>query len=162
MNMALRLVKGDQIVTVASTHIASVPATEFATPLNDDRFPSSRAMLRRKVIQIPDILAEDWSPRKARQRAEQRGYRAIMVAPMLRENKAIGAITVNRANARTVHRQAGRAAQDLRRPGGDRDRERAAVQRDEGERSSSRRRPARSSRQSAARRPTPSRCSTRS
>ena len=32
----------------------------------------------------------------------------------------------------SVHRQAGRAADDLRRPGGDRDRERAPVQRDQG------------------------------
>ena len=87
---------------------------------------------------------------------------------MLRENSAIGTIAVTRADAGAVHGQADRAAQDLRRPGGDRDRERAAVQgaagaqrRGHGSRWSSRRRPRRFCASSAARRPTPSRCSTR-
>ena len=59
-------------------------------------------------------------------------------------------------------READRAARDLRRPGGDRDRERAAVQRDARRRWSSRPRRPRSCASSAARRPTRSRCSTRS
>ena len=52
---------------------------------------------------------------------------------MLREGRAIGAITSRATEVRAVHRQADRAAPDLRRPGGDRDRERAAVQRDASE-----------------------------
>jgi signal transduction histidine kinase len=96
MNMSLRLVKGDQIMTVASTILRGAD-DEFATPLNDDRFPSSRAVLRQKVIQTPDMLAEEGLPVKARERAKQRGYRAIMAAPLMRESKVVGAITVNRA-----------------------------------------------------------------
>ena len=43
--------------------------------------------------------------------------------PMLRDGNPIGAITVTRHPSRTVHRPAGRPAEDLRRPGGDRYRE---------------------------------------
>ena len=46
---------------------------------------------------------------------------------LVREGRPIGD-PVRRAEAASVHRQADRAAADLRRPGGDRDRERAAVQ----------------------------------
>ena len=52
--------------------------------------------------------------------------------PLMREGRAIGAIVRRAHGARRVHRQADRAAADLRRPGRDRDRERAPVQRDEG------------------------------
>ena len=44
----------------------------------------------------------------------------------------IGVIVLTRATGASVHRQADRAGRDLRRPGGDRDRERAAVRRGAG------------------------------
>ena len=53
-------------------------------------------------------------------------------ADAARGRQVVGAIAVARARDRAVPRQADRAAADLRRPGGDRDRERAPVQRDEG------------------------------
>ena len=98
MNVGLRLVKGDHTELVAST-IPLVHADErLPLPLNDDRMPFSRAILRREVVQIPDMLAaEEWVGARAKQRAEQRGFRAIMSAPMLRENNAIGSISVIRA-----------------------------------------------------------------
>ena len=52
------------------------------------------------------------------------------IAPMLWEGEAIGAILVGRSELQRVRRQGAAAAANLRRPGGDRDRERAAVQRD--------------------------------
>ena len=58
--------------------------------------------------------------------------RAQQVAvPMLREGEPIGAITSSGPNRAAVHRSNNRAAADLCRPGRDRDRERAAVQRDQ-------------------------------
>ena len=60
------------------------------------------------------------------------GDLSVTVAPMLREGPAPSARSVrSAATSRRVHRQGDRAAQDLRRPGGDRDPERAPVQRDE-------------------------------
>jgi GAF domain-containing protein/anti-sigma regulatory factor (Ser/Thr protein kinase) len=99
-HVALRLAKGDQITTVASTRPLLDVHGRFPARLNDDRTPSSRAMLRREVVQVPDILApdaEDWVGVSLKQRAEQRGYRAILSAPMLRDNAAVGAINVLRA-----------------------------------------------------------------
>ena len=71
--------------------------------------------------------------------------------PMMREGVAIGAIAMRPHAARLLPRTAGRAAPDIRRPGGHRDRERPPVRRGAGaqprgdaRRSSSRPRPARS------------------
>ena len=61
------------------------------------------------------------------------------VAPMLWEERGVGALVRHAPAADALHRQGTRAAEDLRRPGGDRDPERAAVQRDARRRWSSRR-----------------------
>jgi signal transduction histidine kinase len=54
--------------------------------------------MRREIVQIPDILAaESWVSERAKQRGRDRGFRALINAPMLRENTAIGAIAVSRA-----------------------------------------------------------------
>ena len=56
------------------------------------------------------------------------GARTVVVVPMVKEGRLIGALILPPGSA-AVHRQADRAGHDLRRPSGDRDRERAAVQR---------------------------------
>ena len=71
----------------------------------------------------------------------------MLVTPLLREGMAIGVDHDPPHRSPAVHREANRAAGDLRRPGGHRDRERAAVQRAQPQREltrrwSSRRRPA--------------------
>ena len=97
------------------------------------------------------------------------GFRASLAVPMLREGSPIGAIVVIRAQPGPFSDDADRAAQDLRRPGGHRHRERPPVQgaggaqprpdRDAGAADGDRRDPAR---HHPARRPTSSRSSTRS
>ena len=57
---------------------------------------------------------------------------SMAIAPMLWKDQGIGAICVARVRPAPFSRQGDRAAADLRRPGGDRDPERAAVQRDQG------------------------------
>ena len=52
--------------------------------------------------------------------------------PMLKGDDLIGVILILPPGGAAVHRQADRAGRDLRRPGGDRDRERAAVRRGAG------------------------------
>jgi GAF domain-containing protein len=97
MGMSLRLIRGDLHESVASTRPLVGAADIFPTPLTDDRMPSSRAIKRREVVQIPDILADEWASDDVKQRAERRGFRALLVAPLLRENNVIGTISVNRA-----------------------------------------------------------------
>ena len=98
MNMSLRLVKGDHSELVASTLPLDGTGDTNPVPLADDRANTSRAILRREVVQIPDIqVAEEWVGDYVKQRAAQRGWRASLNAPLLRENSAIGTILVTRA-----------------------------------------------------------------
>ena len=97
MNVSLRLIKGDHAETAASTIAAPGIDVESPIPLSDHGSPTSEAVRRRDVVQVPDILAADWVSEYAKRRAERRGCRAIMSAPMLREGTAIGAINVMRA-----------------------------------------------------------------
>ena len=58
-----------------------------------------------------------------------RGFRSLLLVPMLRDGAAIGTISVTPArNPVPFAAHHVQSAADLRRPGGDRDRERAAVQ----------------------------------
>ena len=93
--VTLRLAKGDRSELAAST----IPIEDAGTnplPLDDDSTPSTRAIRRREVVRVQDILAEEWVSADMKQRARKRGWRAAMCAPMLRENNAIGSIVVNR------------------------------------------------------------------
>jgi GAF domain-containing protein/anti-sigma regulatory factor (Ser/Thr protein kinase) len=94
LDLTLRLVKGDQVEPVAST-LAMPHMTP--NPLSDDRHAMSRSILRKQVVQVPDVLASDWVSESTKQRAVQRGFRALVSAPMLREGNVIGAIAVTRA-----------------------------------------------------------------
>ena len=96
MNVSLRLVKGDSTEIVASTMALADADDRLPLPLNNHEICSSRAILRREVVQFPDIQARDDVGEDRKKRAARRGFRAIMAAPMLREGKAIGSIAISR------------------------------------------------------------------
>ena len=98
MEITLRLVKGDLSELVASTQRIYLIGGPNPTPLDDESHPGARAIKRRDVVQVADMrAAEGWVSTAFRKRAEVRGFRAIMGAPLIRNNAAIGAITVTRA-----------------------------------------------------------------
>ncbi len=94
----------------------------------------ARAIRSGKVVNVADLLADPMPTIRAfmKESVRKAGFRSAMSVPMLHDQRVIGAINVEPCRARRVRRQGGRAAADLRRPGGDRDRERAPVQRDQG------------------------------
>jgi GAF domain-containing protein len=92
----LRLVKGDRAEFAASNSaIGGKTVVQSPMSIHDDAWPTSQALARRAVVQIPDTSAEDVSA-EMKQRGEQRGFRALMVAPLLRDNDVIGMINVHR------------------------------------------------------------------
>jgi len=99
LDVRLRLVKGNSVQEEARWGSTADAGDVFSVPLDDDHFLSSRAIMRRDIVQSPDIFAEEWPSERMRQRAHRSGYRAVLCAPMLRDNAAIGAIAVNRAAA---------------------------------------------------------------
>jgi GAF domain-containing protein/anti-sigma regulatory factor (Ser/Thr protein kinase) len=98
--VTLRLVKGDRIERAA---FAASPDCEVTDDLAKPPFPldersiTGRAVLRRELVHVADVFAEEWVGELSRQIAERMGWRAVACAPLLREGDALGAIMVTRA-----------------------------------------------------------------
>jgi len=92
-NVSLRLIEGDHLEHVASSDDRD--RTVFA--LEDDRLPSTRAIRRKEVVIVDDMLTEDWIAEESRIRARERGFRGLIAAPLMKGEEAIGTIAMNRA-----------------------------------------------------------------
>ena len=96
---------------------------------------SDLAIDERRVLHCRDVLTDpDTTPGDCAQHCRDAGHGRVFaggVAPMLWEGRGVGIVARHRASLPAgFSRKRTRAAGDLCRPGGDRDRERAAVQRD--------------------------------
>ena len=97
---------------------------EFPAPPSRRSVPA-RAILERSFVQIPDVNADpDYALGGM---AAVGGYRSAAGVPILRDGLPIGAIVVTRSPGGAAPGPTDRALEDLRRPGGDRHRERAAI-----------------------------------
>ena len=98
------------------------------TPVEPGRDTGTgRALLEGKVIHIPDVQADpDYTWKEAQQLG---GFRTMLGVPMLREGEPVGVLTLTRTEVRPFTDKQIELVSNLRRPGGDRDRERAAVRR---------------------------------
>ena len=85
-----------------------------------------------RAVQVADTEAAGRRRRSCRDLARELSFRSMPSARLMREGVAIGVISMSSPQPGRLVRQADGAAADLRRPGGDRDPERAAVQRDQG------------------------------
>jgi len=64
--------------------------------LTDDN-TIGRAALRGQAIQVPDLLAEiDFAPSPALDALRQTGFRALLVVPLTREQRVVGALVIRR------------------------------------------------------------------
>ena len=89
-----------------------------------------RVITEGKTVQVADVLADP--SYKMIEQAKMGGIRTVLGVPLLREGTPIGVDHLAAQGGVAVHRQANRAGRHLRRPGGDCDRERAAVRRGAG------------------------------
>src|SRR5262249_5174039 len=82
-----------------------------------------RAIERKTVVTIPDVLADpEYDVANA-----AKEFRSALGVPLLRDGEPIDAIGIGRAEIGRLQRKGDCAPSDLRRPGGDRDRERASI-----------------------------------
>ena len=89
-----------------------------------------RVLMEGKSVQIPDVLND---PEYAfREFARLGGYRTILGVPLLREGRSNWPVCPAPGCRKAIHWQADQVGRDVCRPGGNRDRERAAVQRNQG------------------------------
>ncbi len=88
---------------------------------------AGRVILGKSVVTVEDVLDD---PDYDQPLATAGRWRRMLGVPMLREGKMLGVIGVGWQQPGPISQVHEEPAQDLRRPGRDRDRERAAVQRD--------------------------------
>ena len=84
-----------------------------------------RCLLEGQTVHIPDVLADpEYTMREIQEKVD---FRTVLCVPLLREGRPIGVIGLLRGEVRPFSDQRNPAGNDVRRPGGDRHRERAAV-----------------------------------
>ena len=79
--------------TAASIHGFDVDRvrTVYPVPFDRDRSPSTRAILERRIIEIPDVTASD-TPEFTRNAAAAGGFRSITFVPLVDRKHGIGTI----------------------------------------------------------------------
>jgi GAF domain-containing protein/CheY-like chemotaxis protein len=97
------LVDADMIDEVAMSNFTTqgldLHEQAYPRPLAYDSSASSRAVLERRVQNLPDILNDDTLPELTRHYSRAMGMNSLLAVPMLRENEAIGSINVGRLEA---------------------------------------------------------------
>ena len=88
----IRLIEGDTVSLVA--HYGTISPGAARRPLSW-RTPGTEAMLQRRTVHIPDMLAEAerFPEADGRDPHDPRGIRTFLVTPLLREGTPIGVIT---------------------------------------------------------------------
>src|SRR5215813_1244025 len=96
----IRLVEGNTVSLVA--HYGTIPPGMARRTLGS-RTPGQEAILHRRTVHIPDVLAEaERFPDSAPflDRRDPRGIRTYLVTPLLREGRPIGVIVIRRTEVK--------------------------------------------------------------
>ena len=124
------MVEGDTLKHV--TGFGELSGVLDSLPLTRGSWSVARSSTGRPCISM--IWPPRWTNFRRRARRNRLfGHRTTLAVPLVRENRACRRHPLRRREVRPFTREADRAGQDLRRPGHDRDRERAPVQRDPGQ-----------------------------
>src|ERR1019366_9859311 len=126
---SILLIGQDGLLHIGAYHGPGVERARALFPRPIKGTATETAVRERRLIQYPDVFNGPDVPPGLRDYARGFGRNySLIVAPMLREDRPIGAILINSAAMRFFGERT-RAARNLRRPGGNCHRERAAVQR---------------------------------
>ena len=97
---SMYLTDGDMLRLLASKGSTPDPVANVnALPINLDSM-SGRAVLERRTIQVPDLLAAGAEYPLSHQFAERLGHRTVVVTPLYREGKPFGTILLRRQEVR--------------------------------------------------------------
>ena len=88
---------------------------------------SGRALLDKKSVHVEDLSIAGDEFAAGREMALRLGHRTTLSTPLLRDEEAIGVLVIRRLEVRPFNRKQIELLSDLRRPGGDCDRERSPV-----------------------------------
>ena len=109
--------------------------SDYTAQSGDESLPlrrtsvAGRAALERRCLHVDDVvpLIDSEYP-DIRELQTRYGFRSVLNVPLLREGEALGVLALLRNDVRPVLPRRDRPGRDVRRPGGDRDPERAPVQ----------------------------------
>ena len=94
----------------------------------DEATIRGRAVIDGRTLHLPDVAAPEGAQYgRTQELAKEMNFRAVLAAPMLRDDAAIGSIALRRVRAGRLHTAPNRTPGGLRRPGCYCYRERAAV-----------------------------------
>jgi len=97
---SMYLIDGDQLRHLASKGPSPDPVMHVdSLPISRDTV-TGRAILERKTIQLPDLLAEAAEFPLSHDIANRLGHRSVVVVPLLREGQPFGAILLRRQDVR--------------------------------------------------------------
>jgi two-component system, NtrC family, sensor kinase len=89
---------------------------------------TGRSVIDQVTVHVPDLQVAERDFPEGAAFAKNYGHRTTLATPLLRQGKSIGAILIRRVEV-AVYRKADCTAEDVCRPGSDRDRERPALRR---------------------------------
>jgi signal transduction histidine kinase/HAMP domain-containing protein len=97
---SIHLIEGDTLRHLASKGSSPDPVTRVDTlPINRDSV-AGHALLERRTIQVPDMLAEGAKYPLSHELAQRYGHRAVLVMPLYREGQPFGTIVLRRNEVR--------------------------------------------------------------
>jgi len=103
----------------------------FPRPLS--AFPWGEQIRNREIVHIPDVEVEWAEVPSLREMARLRGFRGVLIVPLLRDRAPIGVVTVSRAEPGIFAAHHVELPSDFCRSGRHRHRECAAIRRGTGE-----------------------------
>ena len=97
---SMYLTDGDVLRHLASKGPSPDPVSHVEVLPIDRQSLSGRALLERRAIQVPDMLAEAGEYPRSQAIAERFGHRTVVVLPLYREGQPVGTILLRRQDVR--------------------------------------------------------------